>query len=67
MSASFYDRLKPHIGHEIVCVSYGDEKNPDNVAIECETCCEVLVDVSWSLDDQRSIPPLPEFMRRNLP
>lgn len=43
---SFHD-LRKHIGHRIVCVAYGDGENPEatmNVAIECETCNEVLVD-----------------------
>ncbi len=51
MSAIDYNDLKRHIGHEIVCVGYGvgafdrnDRDNPVNVAIECETCCEVLMD-----------------------
>lgn len=39
----FYN-LKDHVGHNIVCVSYG-ATNDDavNVAIECETCGEVLL------------------------
>ena len=42
--AGYYD-LKPHIGHKIVVVGYGNpEESPVNVAIECETCGEVLVD-----------------------
>lgn len=32
--------LKGHVGHDIACVSYGDA----NVAVECETCGEVLID-----------------------
>lgn len=42
MSAINYEDLKEHIGHKIVCVSYG--KSIENVAIECETCNEVLLD-----------------------
>lgn len=38
-----YNKLKNHIGHSIVCVAYGDEKNPADICIECEDCCEVLV------------------------
>lgn len=38
-----YEKLKPHIGHNIVCVSYGDKDNPDDICIECEDCNEVLV------------------------
>jgi len=35
-----FDKLKNHVGHNIVCVNYKDQ----NMAIECETCNEVLVD-----------------------
>jgi len=47
MGAWDYDDLKRHLGHKIVCVSYGagsNEQSPANVAIECETCNEVLMD-----------------------
>lgn len=41
----YYD-LRSHVGHEIVVASYGlgIDGEPDNVAIECETCMCVLVD-----------------------
>jgi hypothetical protein len=38
-----YERLKPHIGHNIVCVCYGIVENPLDICIECEDCNEVLV------------------------
>lgn len=38
-----FERLKPHIGHNVVCVYYGDADNPADICIECEDCCEVLV------------------------
>ena len=41
MSAFDYSTLLPHVGHNIVCITYGNE---DNVAIECEDCNEVLLD-----------------------
>ena len=52
MSASNYKELLKHVGHKIVCVKYGnppwniDDSLPicQNVAIECETCNEVLLD-----------------------
>jgi hypothetical protein len=52
MSVNNFKELKQHIGHKIVCVCYGnppwkfDDKEPicENVAIECETCNEVLLD-----------------------
>jgi len=38
--------LSQHVGHKIVCVHYGKNGKPPwkNVAIECETCNEVLLD-----------------------
>lgn len=52
---TMYEKLKDHIGHKIVCVSYGDPDNPDDICIECEDCNEVLVstetidlnDIDW--------------------
>lgn len=44
MSVNGYTDLLEHTGHEIKCVRYGDPDNPENVAIECETCSEVLLD-----------------------
>ena len=47
MSVNFLDGfndLKRHIGHEIHVVSYGEGKRIYNVAIECETCDEILLD-----------------------
>ena len=38
-----YERLRPHIGHNIVCVCYGNRDDPADICIECEDCCEVLV------------------------
>lgn len=41
-SATFYcpaEKLKPHVGHEIVCVVYGENAN---ISIECIQCNEVL-------------------------
>jgi hypothetical protein len=41
---SAYKDLKHHIGHDIVIVGYGDENEPENIAIECESCGEVIAD-----------------------
>ena len=38
-----FEKLKPHIGHKIVCVSYGDSNEPVDICIECVDCCEVLL------------------------
>ena len=38
-----YEKLKNHIGHDIVCVAYGDIDNPVDICVECEDCNEVLV------------------------
>ena len=42
MAAHTFKDLSQHVGHDIVCVTYGDPA--ENVAIECETCNEVLLD-----------------------
>jgi len=46
MAAHNFQDLRTHVGHKIVCVSYGadPDQEPFNVAIECETCGTVLQD-----------------------
>ncbi len=44
MAVSRYADLILHLGHKVACVGYGVEKVVENVAIECETCNEVLMD-----------------------
>jgi hypothetical protein len=44
MAVSNFNDLKQHIGHKIVCVGYAEGPAYVNVAIECETCNEVLLD-----------------------
>ena len=36
-------KLYAHVGHHIVCVTYGDPDDPHDVCIECESCGCVLV------------------------
>ena len=58
-----FEKLKNHIGHNLVCVAYGEMENPADICIECEDCCEVLVsaqnfveiplvatDIEWDTD-----------------
>ena len=53
MSATNFDQLSQHIGHDIQCVSYGnDEVGIVNVAIECKTCNEVLLDFDDVEEDE---------------
>jgi hypothetical protein len=40
---SFSD-LSRHIGHNIMCVPYGEPGGLVNIAVECENCNEVLLD-----------------------
>ena len=41
---SMYNILRPHIGHNVVCVAYGKEnEDPVDICIECEDCNEVLI------------------------
>jgi hypothetical protein len=45
MGAYSYEDLRKHIGHKIACVCYGEDgKDPENIAVECEDCEEVLID-----------------------
>jgi hypothetical protein len=62
MSATDYNDLSRHIGHDVVVVTYADT----NVAIECEECSEVLLDFdkevecenhTWTL--QMNLPNIP--------
>ncbi|MCG3207218.1 MAG: hypothetical protein FOGNACKC_00818 [Anaerolineae bacterium] len=41
MAANCYADLMAHVGHELVCVTYAGGAN---VAVECETCHEVVLD-----------------------
>lgn len=45
------EKLKPHVGHKIVCVGYGQDEIV-NIAIECEDCNEVLFDVDAPKKDE---------------
>ena len=45
MACHSYEELKSHIGHKIECVQYGSPGDaPENVAVECVDCCEVILD-----------------------
>lgn len=44
MGAHSYSDLRNHIGHKIECVAYGDPNDPENIAVECTDCNEVLMD-----------------------
>ena len=54
MSAYDYESLKAHLGHKIVIAAYGYKKDPDNVAIECVDCNEVLLDYDKYGDEESS-------------
>ena len=40
-----FNDLRSHIGHKIVCVRYGQGDEVINVALECEDCHVILVDL----------------------
>lgn len=47
-----WDTLSPHIGHDVVCICYGDPNDPDDICIECESCNCVLVSAeSFDLEE----------------
>ena len=41
-----WDILSAHRDHRIVVATYGDIDDPVDVCLECEDCCEVLID-AW--------------------
>jgi len=44
MGACDFTDLERHLGHDMECVSYGSEGVVWNVAVECTTCNEVILD-----------------------
>lgn len=45
MSATNFDELYKHYGHDVVVAQYTTQTNEvENVAIECNDCFEVLMD-----------------------
>lgn len=58
MSAWDYKELVHHVGHDLVCVSYADG---ENVAVECETCNEVLFDYDRPNKESEEDTSLPLF------
>lgn len=51
MGCHSYDDLKRHIGHKVVVSCYGGRDDPQNVAVECETCYEIIMDFDKKNDD----------------
>lgn len=50
MAVASFEELRRHVGHKIGCAVYG---NDSNVAVECETCSEVLLDFNvWGEEDE---------------
>ena len=50
MSVNTIEALASHIGHSLVCVGYGGA-TPVSVAVECETCNVVLIDLNRGDND----------------
>lgn len=42
-----WDILSKHFGHRVVVAKYGDTSHPDDICLECEDCCEVLLDAGF--------------------
>lgn len=60
MAASSFADLFFHIGHKIVCAYYSPTKkkaDAHNVALECETCHEVLLDFDKEDEEEVSLSP----------
>ena len=45
MTVSNFTDLSTHVGHDIEVVTYGDQDDPRNVAVECVTCGTVLFEI----------------------
>ena len=58
-----FEKLRPHIGHDIVCVRYGNDDAPSDICIECETCNEVLI----SAETENHTDMLPKLVRDRIP
>lgn len=39
-----WDKIRQHYGHAVEIAFYGNPAEPDNIAIECTDCAEVLTD-----------------------
>lgn len=53
--AVFYcpaEKLKPHVGHEVVCTAYGEAETPVNVSVECIECNEVLFSMDAPAEEE---------------
>ena len=53
MSVGCFEELVEHIGHKIEVISYDKNGERINVAIECETCGEVLLDFDKEKGEQK--------------
>lgn len=54
MSASNFEELSRHVGHNVNVFMYGVLKNLRNVAIECQDCFEVIMDFDENDDTEES-------------
>ena len=45
----FYELIAAHVGHDLECVQYGDG---ENVAIECTTCNQVIVNADRNEENE---------------
>ena len=53
MKNYMFEKLKPHIGHNIVCVQYSDNIGIADICIECTDCNEVLISAETCYKDIR--------------
>jgi hypothetical protein len=51
MGAHSFEDIDRHYGHELAVVLYGKD-HPDNAAIECIDCAEVLLDFDREPEEQ---------------
>lgn len=65
MGVDSYERLLSHVGHKFECVTYGP--NNENVALECVTCSEVMMDFDKPLTDEARGKKLHEIVKNFKP
>lgn len=66
MSARTLDELAQHVGHAIECVRYGPPDDPASIAIECDSCGTVLIDLEpgqfLATEDLLAVDAVPQLV-----
>ena len=52
MSVRTFEELMEHVDHDVNITAYGTSAHPLNIAVECDSCGEVL----WDIDNPDELP-----------